>query len=287
MSKTMVFFGAHPDDESFGPGSTLAQYAARGFKVYCVCSTGGEAGTVAPQYLKGYNSIAELRSDELKCAAQALGLAGVFRLGYRDSGMRGSDENKHPDALAMAPLEEVTGRIVKIVREIKPDVVITHDPGAEYGHPDHVATHDATVRAFYDSGDQTKYPEAGPVFRPGKLYFFVRPHGVMKTWIRLMPLFGQDPRHFGRNKDVDLTRMVAVEYPIHAVIHLSKQAVKARNAAAACHASQGGGRPARGPFRILRIMDNLRGPREYFMRGYPAGTRGHPERDVFEGLREQ
>src|SRR3972149_4715386 len=123
--KTMFFLGAHPDDESFGPGSTLAQYAAAGVKVYVICSTGGEAGTVAPEHMQGYGSIKELRAAELDGAGKALGLAGLYRLGYRDSGMRGSAENKHPECLAMAPLDEVTGRIVKIFREINPDVVIT------------------------------------------------------------------------------------------------------------------------------------------------------------------
>ena len=282
--KTLVFFGAHPDDESFGVGSTLAQYAASGVKVYCVCSTGGEAGTVDSEHMKGYATIEQLRSAELKCAAQVLGLADVVYLGYRDSGMRGSENNKHPDALAMAPLEEVAGRIVKIIREIKPDVVITHDAGGRYGHPDHIATHNATVKAFYAAGDPTQYTEAGPVFQPRKLYFGVRPRGLTKMMVKLMPLFGQDPHRFGRNKDIDFTRMIDVEYPVHAVIRLSKQAIEIRNKAAACHASQGGGRPRPGPFRILRIIEKLRGQRDYFMRAYPPPTRRHREKDLFEGV---
>ena len=92
--KTLVFFGAHPDDESFGIGSTLAQYAASGVRVYYVCSTGGESGTVDPKYLKGNTSIKQLRSAEMRCAAEVLGLAGVYDLGYRDSGMRGSESKR-------------------------------------------------------------------------------------------------------------------------------------------------------------------------------------------------
>jgi len=288
--RTLAFFGAHPDDESFGPGSTLAQYALSGVKVYCICSTGGEAGTVAPEHMKGYATIKELRSTELKCAAQALGLADVIFLGYRDSGMPGSEDNKHPEALAMAPLEEVTGRIVKIMRQIKPDVVITHDAGGGYGHPDHIATHNAVVKAFRAAGDPTQYPEAGPVFQPGKLYFGVRPGGSMKLMIKLMPLFGQDPHHFGRNRDIDLTRRLEVEYPVHAVIHLTKQAIEIRNKAAACHASQGGGRPQGGgqprinPFRFMQMINRLQGPRDYFMRGYPSPDGRHREKDLFQGV---
>ncbi len=286
-SKTLVFFGAHPDDESFGPGSTLAKYALSGAKVYVVCSTGGEAGTVSPEHMKGFASIGELRASELACAAKALGLTGLIKLGYRDSDMRGKPANKHPDSLAMAPLDEVTGRMVKIMREIKPDVVITHDPSADYGHPDHVATHNATVRAFHAAGDPKQYPQAGPAFQPGKLYFGVRPRGTWRLMVRLMPLFGQDPHHFGRNKDIDMTKMAGIEYPINAIVRLPKRAVEVRNRAAACHASQGGGRgPMRGPFMIIRLMEKLRGPRDYFMRAWPTPDGKRREKDLFEGLPE-
>ncbi len=283
--KTLVFFGAHPDDETFGIGSTLAQYAASGVKVYCVCATRGEAGTVDPEYMKEYATIGDVRWAELKCAAQVLRLADVIYLGYRDSGMRGSEDNKHPAALAMAPLEEVAGRIIKIIRELKPDVVITHDPGAGYGHPDHIAIHKAAVKAFYAAGDPTQYPEAGPAFQPYKLYFGVRPRKFMKMMVKLMPLFRQNPHRFGRNRDIDLTRMVDVEYPVHAVIKLTKHAIEIRNKAAACHASQGGGRLRPGPFRILRIVEIFQGQRDYFMRDYPPPTHQHTERDLFEGVK--
>jgi LmbE family N-acetylglucosaminyl deacetylase len=219
----------------------------------------------------------------MKCAAQVLGLTDVIYLGYRDSGMSGSKDNKHLDSLAMAPLDEVAGRIVEIIRELKPNVVITHDAGGGYGHPDHIATHNATVKAFYSAADPKQYPEAGPMFQPHKLYFGVRPHGFMKLMVRLMPLFGQNPRRFGRNKDIDLTRMIDVEYPFHAVIRLTKHSTEIRDKAAACHASQGGGRIRPGPFRILRILERLRGQRDCFMRAYPPPTRRR-EKDLFEGI---
>ncbi|HEX9897175.1 MAG TPA: PIG-L family deacetylase [Dehalococcoidales bacterium] len=285
--KTLIFFGAHPDDETFGIGSTLAQYAVAGVKVYCVCSTRGEVGTVDPELMKGYASIGDRRWAEMKAAAQVLGLADVRWLGYRDSGMRGTSDNKHPDALAMAPLEDVTARMVKIVRELKPDVIVTHDAGGGYGHPDHIATHNGVVAAFHAANDAKQYPEAGPAFQPTKLYFGVRPRGSMKLMLKLMPLFGQDPHHAGRNRDIDLTRGFGVEYPFHAVIRLKKQSVRIRNQAAACHASQGGGgRPRIGAFRILRIIERLRGrgQRDYFMREYPPPTK-HREKDLFEGVR--
>ena len=284
QNKVAIFFGAHPDDESFGVGATLAQYAARGVKVYYVCSTGGEEGTVEPHFLKGYGSIKELREHELKSAAEALGLAGVLYLGYRDSGMRGAESNKYPNALAGAPIDEVAGRIVKIMREIKPDVVITHDSGGGYGHPDHVATHEAAVKAFSTANDPAQYPEVGPPFQPGKLYFLARSRKLMRMMTKLMPLFGRDPHHFGRNGDVDLTRMTGEEAPIHAIVRLNKQAVEARRKAVASHPSQSSGpRNRPGLFRIMELIQKLPGPRDSFTRAYPPPTR-HREKDLFEGL---
>jgi LmbE family N-acetylglucosaminyl deacetylase len=286
QNKTLIFFGAHPDDESFGVGSTLAQYAAKGVKVYYVCSTGGEEGTVEPHFLKGYGSIKELREHELKCAAEALGLAGVYYLGYRDSGMRGAASNKHPDALLMAPINEVAGKIVKIIRELKPDVVITHDAGGGYGHPDHVATHEAAKKAFFATNDPAQYPSAGSPFQPGKLYYPVRSVKLMKVIIKLMPLFGRDPHHFGRNGDIDITRMAADESPVHASVHLNKKAAEARSRAVACHPSQSSGPGTRpGLFRMMELAQKLFGPRDSFMRAYPPPTRRR-EKDLFEGLKQ-
>ena len=282
--KTLVFFGAHPDDESFGIGSTLAQYASSGVKAYYVCSTGGELGTVEDRHLEGYDSIKQLRENEMECAAKVLGLAGFFYLGYRDSGMRDSADNEHPDSLAAAPIDEVAKRVVKIIREIKPDVVITHDAGGSYGHPDHIATNKAVVKAFYAAADPEQYPETGPAFQPGKLYFGTRMRRFMKTMIRLMPLFGQDPHHFGRNKDVDLTKMMGIEYPVHAIIHLGKEAVETRNKAIACHASQTGGGQRSWMFRIIELFSKLRGPRDYFTRDYPPPNSQRKEKDLFQGI---
>jgi LmbE family N-acetylglucosaminyl deacetylase len=284
--RTLVFVGAHPDDESFGPGATLAKYAAAGAKVYYICSTGGEMGTVEPELLKGYDSIKSLRAYELDCAVKALGLAGLFKLGYRDSNMQGTPENNHPDCMAMAPVDEAAGRIVKIFREIKPDVVITHDAGGSYGHPDHIATHKATEKAFFDAGDKEKYPKAGKPFQPSKLYYMVNPHRNMKLAIKLMPLFGQDPHHFGRNGDIDLTKMTETEYPYHAEIVHGEKELEARNQAAACHVSQlggGGARRERGVFRILNLFSGTRKPRNYFMKAFPKPGK-KIEKDLFEGL---
>ena len=110
---------AHPDDESFGMGGTLALYAQRGVAVHLVCATRGEAGDVAPELLEGFDSVADRRVSELRCAAGILGLSGVHFLDYRDSGMPGSPDNQHPQALVMAPLDEVAAKVAGYIRQLQ------------------------------------------------------------------------------------------------------------------------------------------------------------------------
>jgi LmbE family N-acetylglucosaminyl deacetylase len=290
-AKTLMFVGAHPDDETFGMGATLAKYTADGVKVFYVCATGGEAGSVEPHYLKNYSSIYDLRCAEMKAAAKVLGLSGVFYLGFRDSGMQGSADNKNPAALMNAPVEEAAGRLVDILRQVKPQVVITHDPSGGYNHPDHIATQRLTLKAFMASGDKNQYRKSGPPYQPAKLYYGVRSHRLMKVMIKIMSLFGRNVHKFGRNHDIDLAKMVDHEYPINAYVRLTKAAMETRFKAAACHASQGGGRPpGRGPglFGFVNAISNINnrlfGYKDYFMREYPPVKNKQLESDLFEGI---
>jgi LmbE family N-acetylglucosaminyl deacetylase len=282
MSKlTLLAVLAHPDDESFGMGGTLALYAARGVEVHLVCATRGEVGDVDPELLKGFDSIAQLRESELRCAAQHLGLAAVHFLDYRDSGMPGSPDNKHPKALAAQPLEEVAANVVCYIRELKPQVVLTFDPYGGYGHPDHIAIQRATALAFEKSGDPDFSPKSGPAYTPERLYFHTMPHGFMKLAVRLMPLFGRDPHKFGTNGDIDLTEIAAHDYPTHARIDI-RSVIEKKEKAGACHASQGGGMGGGG---IIASFMRLFGGSEAFMRVYPAVQKGDKfERDLFAGV---
>ena len=275
--------GAHPDDETLGVGGTLAQYAAAGYKVYYVCGTRGEVGEVAPEFMQGYATIADLRTHELECAAKVLGLADVIYLGYRDSGMAGTEDNKHPKALAMAPVEEVAGRIVEIIRRLKPEVIITSDPIGGYGHPDHIAIHKATVMAFSAAGDPQKYPEAGPAFQPQKLYFHVFPHRFFKFMVKVWSLLGRDVHHMGRNKDIDFAAFIEHEFPIHCILQLKKKSVETQRRAVVCHASQtSGGPPRRGLFGLISRISGPAGLL-YARMVPPVKGRLH-ERDLFKGV---
>lgn len=279
--KVLVMVGAHPDDESFGTGGVLAHYVQKGVKVYYICGTRGEAGDVPPDMMNSYSSIAQLRTYELECAAKTLGLTEVIFLGYRDSGMAGSPDNNHPEALVAAPLDEVAGIITSHIRHLKPQVVLTFDPVGGYHHPDHIMIHNATVKAFHAAGDPAQYPDKGEPYQPQKLYYHVFRHGWLKFMIKTQKLLGRDVHHFGKNKDIDLWAMLQDEFPVHAVVKLTKKAAETGEKAAACHASQLGGGQRRG---IREFISSLMGHKDSFMRGYPAVTDSNIDSDLFEGI---
>jgi LmbE family N-acetylglucosaminyl deacetylase len=272
---------AHPDDETFGTGGTLALYAGRGVEVHLVCATRGEAGDMDADCLDGFDTVAERRVSELRCAAGILGLSGVYFLNYRDSGMPGSAENQRPEALINAPLDEVAGHIVHYMRVLKPQVVITFDPIGGYKHPDHIAIHRATVEAFRLAGDPSYPGPSGlPAYQPQKLYYHIFPKGMLRWAVRILPLFGRDPRRFGRNGDIDLVDLVeAGDFPAHARLDCRSVQDK-REAASACHASQLSGPPSGIMSRFMRLF----GGKEMYMRAYPAVEGRLKETDLFTGV---
>jgi len=280
-NKRLLAVVAHPDDETFGMGGTLAYYAQQGVEVYVICATHGDAGDVEPSYLEGYDTIADLRMAELHCAVSKLGVKDVYVLPHRDSGMPGSEPNQHPEALCNVPVEQAAGEIVAYVRQVRPQVIITHDPIGNYYHPDHIATHHATERAFLEAGDPQAFPGDGQPYAPQKLYFSTFNRKVMRFLLPLMPLFGIDPRHYGRNGDIDMVKVSQVTFPVHAAINY-KQVEDVREEASRCHASQGGGRRNRTAYGILRRL--LSSSRDTFAQAYPEPDDGKVSHDLFEGV---
>lgn len=279
--KTILAVLAHPDDESFGMGGTLAYYAQKGYEVYLVCATRGEAGTVDEEFFQNYDSISALREAELRCAAENLGLTGVHILDYRDSGMPDTSENNHPNALINHSVEEVAGQVVQYIRKIKPDIVLTFDPLGGYRHPDHIHIQKATTLAFEKANEASFHSGAFSPYQPRALYYHLFPRNFLKWAVRLMPLFGKDPRKWGRNKDIDLLSLVDVEFPIHARVNI-RSVVNIKREAGACHASQGGIVMRRG---LMGFATRALEKHEDYMRVYPQ-TNGKTKvvKDLFEGL---
>lgn len=139
----VMFVHAHPDDESMGTGGTIARLAAGGARVDLVTCTDGAEGEIHDPTLdpdEARPRLAQIRAAELACSIEALGGGAVTQhlLGYRDSGMMGTDANGHPDAFWQADLATATSRLVEIVREARPTAIVTYDENGNYGHPDHI-----------------------------------------------------------------------------------------------------------------------------------------------------
>jgi mycothiol S-conjugate amidase len=166
---------AHPDDEASKGPATVARYQAQGVHTVLVCCTGGEAGDIlnpAMDRPEVRERLHQIRMEELERSTSIIGYDEVVLLGYRDSGMPGTAENSDPMSFAQAPLSEAVGRLVEVVRRVRPQVIVTYsDDQKGYPHPDHIRVHDITVPAFDAAGDPDKYPDAGPAWQPSKLYY--------------------------------------------------------------------------------------------------------------------
>jgi LmbE family N-acetylglucosaminyl deacetylase len=282
MSKTRKILSvlAHPDDESFGMGGTLAKYAQQGVEIHLICATRGEAGEVDPHYMDGFESIADRRVSELLCAAEHLGLAKVHFLDYRDSGMEGSEDNQHPEALINAPLEQVAGEVVAYIRDFQPDVVLTFDPVGGYHHPDHIHIQKAATMAFKAAGDEDQYPDQGQAFQPARLYYHIFPRKFIRVLVRILRLVGRDPSRFGRNGDIDLARLAGDEdYPPHVKINYAAVEEK-KDKASQCHASQISF-STQNPV-IQRLSRLLAARKDTFMQASPVVAESYRAKDLFE-----
>jgi mycothiol S-conjugate amidase len=174
VPRTLLAVHAHPDDESSKGAGTMARYADEGVRTVIVTCTGGEAGEILNPAMDRpgvLERMPELRRQELAKALEILRVGAHYWLGYRDSGMPDTEPNRHPDAFVNADLDEATGRLVRILREERPQVVLTYDETGGYPHPDHIRTHQVGVAAFEAAGDPDRFPDAGPPFQPLKLYY--------------------------------------------------------------------------------------------------------------------
>jgi mycothiol S-conjugate amidase len=173
-----MFVHAHPDDESSKGAATMARYSKEGHRVSVVTCTDGMAGDVLNPAMDRpgvKERMRDLRAEELARALEILGVRDHFWLGYPDSGyvkdFDGDGSQLAPDAFYNADLGEAVGRLVRIVRAERPDVLVTYPEDGGYPHPDHIRCHDVAAGAYDAAGDPSRYPEAGPPWQPRKLYY--------------------------------------------------------------------------------------------------------------------
>ena len=185
----LMAFHAHPDDEVLSTGGALSRYAERGEQVVVVTATDGAEGEIHnyddPEAIKPV--LAEYRAKEIAAALAVLGVENHEFLGYRDSGMMGTDANRHPDAFWQADFMEATGRLVRLIRRYRPEVMTIYDPFGGYGHPDHINVHRIGLAAFAASADQARFPleDGEEPWQPWKLYWTTWPRSRTQVFARL------------------------------------------------------------------------------------------------------
>jgi mycothiol S-conjugate amidase len=173
MPRTIVALHAHPDDESSKGAATIARYHDLGARTVLITATGGEAGEILnPEAEKPVEGIdlATVRRSELREAARIIGYDDVVMLGYRDSGMPGSDDNRHPEAFVNASFDEILERLVAIVRSERPQVILGYDDHEWYPHPDHLRIHDLSTAVFDAAADPARFPDTGDPWAADRLY---------------------------------------------------------------------------------------------------------------------
>ncbi len=281
---TIMAVHAHPDDECLSTGGTLARYSSEGLRTVLVTATRGEEGEIVDPEMDPDEvrpKLADVRLKELACACACLGVEEHYVLGYRDSGMAGTPANHHPECFAQADLDEATGRLVRLIRTLRPHVLTCYNENGGYGHPDHIQVNRVTVAAFHAAGDPSRYPDIGPApWQPQKLYYTAYPRSYILKRYELMRRLGArtpldrpdfDPRKVG-TPDAAITTQVQI-----------RDFLPRKMAALRCHRSQ-----VAPDWWYLRIPDDVL--RTQFDREFFVCVASHlppqtPEDDLFAGLR--
>ena len=290
--RRMLLVHAHPDDEVIGSGVTMAKYAAQGAHVTLVTCTLGDEGEVL---LSDYahlaadrdDGLAEHRLGELAQAMAALGVADWRILGgahcYRDSGMMGTPPNDRPDSFWQSDLLQAARHLVAVIREIRPQVLVTYDDFGGYGHPDHIKAHRVAMYAMTLASAPSFAPELGQAWDIAKVYWTAFPRSVVVEGIAALRALGDESDFATQNPD-DLPFVCPDEW-VTTAVH-SIEYVDRKVAAMRAHATQISMED--GFFALSNNMGSQVMATEYFrlVRGQAAGPRDADgrETDLFAGV---
>jgi N-acetyl-1-D-myo-inositol-2-amino-2-deoxy-alpha-D-glucopyranoside deacetylase len=287
--RRLLLVHAHPDDETIGTGATMAKYAAEGAHVTLVTCTLGEEGEILVPELEHLaadkeDGLGQHRIGELADAMRALGVTDHRFLGgpgrWRDSGMMGTPSNDRADCFWNADLETAVGELVKVMREVRPQVVVTYNEIGGYGHPDHIQAHRVAIAAYDAAGDPSRYPDAGAPWGPSKLYYTAVPISLLRQGFDLLKEMGEeapfgvtdvDELPFGDPDETVTTRIDASDF------------LEAKRDAMRAHRTQ---IMVDGPFFALSndVGQRAFGVEHYrLIRGTPPPP-GAMEEDLFAGL---
>ncbi|WP_413758858.1 N-acetyl-1-D-myo-inositol-2-amino-2-deoxy-alpha-D-glucopyranoside deacetylase [Streptomyces sp. MMBL 11-3] len=288
-SRRLLLVHAHPDDEAINNGATMARYAAEGVRVTLVTCTRGEQGEVIPPalaHLSG-DDLGEYRLVELGAAMRELGVRDARSLGgagrYQDSGMMGVPENDGPRSFWRADVDEAAAHLVEVIREVRPQVLVTYDPDGGYGHPDHIQAHRVAMRAADLAAEPDFRTDLGEPWAIAKIYWNRVPRSVAEEgFARLKDVLDELP--FPAAATVDDVPGVVDDQVVTTEIDGTAQSA-AKAAAMRAHATQ---IEVDGPWFALsnRLAQPLF-PVEYYelVRGERAAAPGSArESDLFAGI---
>ncbi|MGH3328052.1 MAG: N-acetyl-1-D-myo-inositol-2-amino-2-deoxy-alpha-D-glucopyranoside deacetylase [Streptomycetales bacterium] len=289
-TRRLLLVHAHPDDEAISNGATMAAYVAEGAHVTLVTCTLGEEGEILVPALAGLSpdGLGWHRMGELAAAMAALGVTDQRWLGgpgrYRDSGMMGVAANDHPGCFWRADVDDAAAHLVGVVRDVRPQVLVTYDESGGYGHPDHIQAHRVAMRALDLAADPSYRRAPGDPWRVGKVYWTCVPRSVVEEGLAALRGAGDDTSFEGLEKAEDVPFAVPDELVTARIDGTAY--VEAKVAAMRAHATQ---ISVDGPF--FALSNNLGQQvwaQEYYRlvrggRGPEAGPDGR-ERDLFAGL---
>jgi mycothiol S-conjugate amidase len=260
---TILAIFAHPDDE-IGAGSTFAHYSDAGVRIILACATRGEVATIFCDDCATRETLADVRTQELQCACDNLGIRELRWLDWPDGGIKN------------LPREEAVGQVVELIRDVRPTILVTHPQNGLYPHPDHLAVWEIVAAAFDAAGDEQRYAGAGPAWQPQRLFtrampqsLFERAPGLQEFRVELngelLPFMGTP------DDEIDVVMHVGASVP-------------RRMAAWACHRSQ------HNPEGFSSVMpDGLReemAANEQFLLATGAPLPSGVSDDLFAGLEE-
>lgn len=291
--RRVVLVHAHPDDETIATGATMARYAAQpDCSVTLVTCTLGEEGEVlvpalahlAPEH---EDRLGAHRQTELAAAMAALGVSDWRLLGgpgaYRDSGMVGTPANDRPDCFWRADLLGCATHLVGVLREVRPQVLITYDDFGGYGHPDHIQAHRVATYALSLAEAPSFRPDLGPAHTVSKVYWSAFPRSVLRAGIEALRGSGESTRFAAMDPD-DLP--FGVDDALVTTAIDGSAFLPAKIAAMRAHATQ-----IALDSGFFALSNNLGSPAlatEYFrlVKGKPAGPRDADgrETELFAGL---
>jgi N-acetyl-1-D-myo-inositol-2-amino-2-deoxy-alpha-D-glucopyranoside deacetylase len=226
-AQRLLLVHAHPDDEAIGTGATMARYVAEGRGVTLVTCTAGEMGEILVPELAHLaadqdDTLGEHRRGEIEDAMKALGVTDHRWLGgfgtYRDSGMKWHEDgyaiaadDTHDNAFSRADLTKAADDLVRVIREVQPQVLVTYDEFGGYGHPDHIQAHRVAMYAAQLAAVPSYKPELGEPWALSKIYWTAMSESRMRASLRSLRAAGDTTTFEGMDPDGPLPHFVTAD----------------------------------------------------------------------------